>query len=102
MPSPLCAALDACWASSMALTALAARWVNEVVMRRRHRTTGQVVGTAWAAERPLLQPIPERILASVAAGRPLPTAAPPVIDLTARLAGEHVDVRDLSDYEVAL
>ena len=82
--------------------ALAERWVNEVVLRQRHRTTGHVVGTAWALERPHLQPIPNRILAAVAAGHPLLTTPTPVIDLSARLAGEHVDVRDLRDYEVAL
>jgi hypothetical protein len=81
--------------------ALAERWITEVVLRRRHRTTRQVIGSAWAAERAFLQPIPERILAPLAAGQSL-LAPPPVIDLTARLAGEHVDVRDLRDYEVAL
>ena len=48
--------------------ALAARWVDAVVVHRRHRTTGRVVGEAWAAERPRLQAIPERILTAVAAG----------------------------------
>ena len=82
--------------------ALAERWITEVVLRRRHRTTGHVIGSAWAAERAHLQPIPERILTPLAAGQPLLAPPPPVIDLTARLAGEHVDVRDLRDYEVAL
>lgn len=82
--------------------ALATRWITEVVLRRRHRTTGQIVGTAWAAERPLLQPIPERILAALAGGASMVPTAPPVIDLTARFTGEHVEVRDLRDYEVAL
>jgi transposase len=81
---------------------LAARWINEVVLPRRHRTTGQVVGEAWAAERPLLRPIPDRVVAAVTAGRSVtaPTAA--VIDVTARLVGEQVEIRDLHDYEVAL
>ena len=82
--------------------ALAARWIAEVVLIRRHRTTGQVVGVAWATERPLLQPIPQRLLTALASGAPMSSTAPPVIDLTARLAGEHVDVPDLRDYEVAL
>ena len=82
--------------------ALAERWVTEVVLRRRHRTTKQIVGDAWAAERPLLRAIPDRVLEAVAAGRAVPTIAPSVIDMTARLAGEHVDERDLRDYEVAL
>jgi hypothetical protein len=82
--------------------ALAEGWINEVVLRRRHRTTGQLIGSAWAAERPVLQPIPDRILVPLAAGQPLLTPPAPVIDLMARLAGEHVDVRDLRDYEAAL
>jgi transposase len=81
--------------------ALAARWVREVVLRRRHRTTLQVVGAAWAAERPKLRPIPARILAATA-GEALRAPLPTVLDLTARLAGEVVEVRDLRDYEAAL
>ncbi len=41
--------------------AMAKRWVDEVVCRRRHRTTGKVVGEAWAKERELLRPLPARI-----------------------------------------
>jgi len=80
---------------------LAARWIREVVMRRRHRTTLQVVGASWAAERPQLRHIPPRILAATA-GEALRAPLPVVVDLAARLSGEHVEVRDLSDYEVAL
>ena len=32
--------------------ALAARWIAKVVVHRRHRTTGQIVGTPRASERP--------------------------------------------------
>jgi hypothetical protein len=79
---------------------MAAHWVHEVVLPRRHRTTAQVVGEAWVAERPLLRPIPERLHAAADGGAY--SAAPAVIDLTARLIGERVDVRDLRDYEAAL
>jgi transposase len=81
--------------------ALAARWIHEVVLKRRHRTTMQVVGAAWAAERPNLRPIPARILAATA-GEALRAPLPAVVDLTARLAGDVVELRDLNDYEVAL
>ncbi len=45
---------------------LVLRWCTEVVGTRRHRTTKRVVAEAWAEERGLLRPIPERILASLA------------------------------------
>ena len=41
---------------------LARRWIQEVVLKRRHRTTKRIVGYAWADERPLLRAIPERVL----------------------------------------
>src|SRR5205807_1194345 len=31
--------------------AMARRWIEEVVLKRQHRTTGRVVGEAWAEER---------------------------------------------------
>jgi transposase len=46
--------------------ALALRWCTEVIGARRHRTTGRIVGEAWAEEQPLLRPIPRRIMASFA------------------------------------
>jgi transposase len=76
---------------------LALAWRTELVLPRRQRTTGQVVADAWALERPLLAPVPARLLVHPAAPRP----APAVIDLTARRLGEHVAVRDLAEYEVA-
>ena len=78
--------------------ALARRWIEEVVLRRRHRTTQRVVGEAWVEERALLRPIPERILARF--GSPTPAPAANVIDLHQRQLGERVAVRDLSEYEV--
>jgi transposase len=79
---------------------LAWRWIQEVVARRRHRTTGRLVGEAWAEERQLLEPIPARVLARLTG--PLTVLPDPdVVDLSARLLGKQVELRDLSDYEVA-
>jgi transposase len=79
--------------------ALGRRWVDEIVLHRRHRTTKRVVGEAWQEERVLLRPIPERILASF--GSPFIVALPAnVVDLEQRRLGERVDVRDLAEYEV--
>jgi hypothetical protein len=79
--------------------ALARRWIETIVLKRRHRTTQHIVGEAWARERPLLRPIPERILHSGSnlVVVPLPAARP---DPQLRLLGEQVEVRDLRDYEV--
>jgi transposase len=78
---------------------LGRRWIEEVVLKRRHRTTKRVVGEAWQEERELLRPIPERILASF--GSSVIVAMPAsVVDLQLRRLGEHVDVRDLAEYEV--
>jgi len=80
---------------------LARRWIVEVVLHRRHRTTRRVVGEAWADERALLTPIPARVLAGLAGdGDAAPHAV--VVDLTQRLLGEHVEVRSLDEYEAAL
>ena len=52
------------------------RWALEVHARRRHRTTGRVVGEAWEAERPLLLPVSGRLVARVEGADtlvPLPT-----------------------------
>jgi transposase len=78
---------------------LARQWVEEVVLKRRHRTTRRVVGDAWTEEREGLRPIPARILARL--DRPGAVAfAENVIDLQQRGAGDHVQVRDLAEYEV--
>ena len=76
-------------------------WIEEIILPRRHRTTTRVIGDAWTQERPLLGPLPARLLA---APSDLPSAAPlpAVIDLAARRLGEQVQVRDLAEYEVAL
>jgi transposase len=81
--------------------ALARRWVEEVVLRRRHRTTKRVVGDAWIEEEPQLSAIPAHVLANFVGDRP-GVAAPLVVDITPRLLGEHVEVRSLGEYEAAL
>lgn len=75
------------------------RWVEEIVLKRRHRTTKRVVGEAWKDELKVLRPIPERILASFGSQViiPLPST---VVDLQLRKLGEQVDVRDLAEYEM--
>jgi transposase len=85
--------------------ALARGWVREIVAPRRHRTTSQIVGDAWAEERAVLRPIPARVLSRLAGDDALPTppcSLPTVIDLEQRRRGEHVEARDLAEYEVAL
>jgi transposase len=83
--------------------ALARRWIEEVVLSRRHRTTQQIVGEAWAAERALLVPIRPPLLAGLTGEGPREPGAPArVIDLQQRRRGEQVQVRDLAEYEVAL
>jgi hypothetical protein len=76
--------------------ALAARWVAEVVLPRRHRTTGLVVAEAWAQEQSLLARIPERLIVEVE-GQAVEAT---VIDL-ARLKAEGavVEHRPLSSYD---
>ena len=79
--------------------ALARRWIQEVVLRRRHRTTKRIVGYAWADERPLLRPIPERVLVKYTANLSvLPLA---VVTNEQRQLGEVVQIRLLADYEQA-
>lgn len=80
---------------------MARRWIEEVVLERCHRTTRRVVGEAWREERPDLRPIPARILARLTDRPSVVTFAENVIDLQQRAAGEHVEVRDLAEYEVA-
>ncbi len=100
------------------------RWCTEVVGTRRHRTTGRIVAEAWAEERALLRPIPERIPASMTVFEDPPVKrgpeSPPeprwetgwhhgpgdatVSDAssTLRSAGERVEVPELTDYEAVL
>jgi hypothetical protein len=79
---------------------LARQWIEEVVLPRRHRTTKRIVGEAWQEEQPLLRPVPPRLLQQPASD-PIPVPNN-VIALQQRREGEHVEVRDLTEYEVAL
>jgi transposase len=79
--------------------ALGRRWAEEVVLPRRHRTTERIVGEAWAEERPLLAPIPPRVLGALAGPRDAP-APPPARPVDLRHVGERVEIRDLSEYAV--
>ena len=82
---------------------LTRRWIAEVVLPRRHRTTQQIVGEAWVAERPLLVPIRPQLLVGLTGDGPREPVAPArVIDLRQRRRGEQVQIRDLAEYEVAL
>lgn len=76
-------------------------WIQELVLPRRHRTTEQIVGKAWLKERPLLRAIPSRILNAVV-GELLVPPTPIVVDQRQREIGELVEIRSLSEYEVAL
>jgi hypothetical protein len=77
---------------------LGLQWREEIVLPRRHRTTKKIIRDAWQEERPLLLPVPARLLHAPA----IPALPPSVIDLTARRVGEHVEIRDLAEYEAAL
>jgi transposase len=77
---------------------LALQWRDEVVLPRRHRTTGKIIASAWEEERPLLRPVPPRLLQAPA----VLAHAPAPSDPSVRRLGEHVEIRDLAEYEVAL
>ncbi len=77
----------------------ARRWAIEVHAKRRHRTTGRVIGEAWADERPLLLPVSGRLVARMEGADtlvPLPT--PVSASRTPAAAGETVEVRPLAAY----
>lgn len=77
----------------------ARRWATEVVAKRRHRTTKQIVGEAWATERGLLTPVSRRLLARMGGQATLvPVPAPVRAPQTAAAAGEAVEVRPLAVY----
>jgi transposase len=88
--------------------ALGRRWVDEVVLPRRHRTTRRVVREAWEEERLLLAPLPPRLLAlrtstSTALLLPSPvSAAPAATQRNDWLRGDDVQIRDLGEYDRAL
>ena len=82
---------------------LVQQWIHEVVMKRRHRTTGRVVEQAWEEEAEHLRPIPGRLLARLGgATSSVMTPSLTVVPTEQRRQGEQVQVRELSEYEVAL
>jgi hypothetical protein len=69
---------------------------EQVVLRRRHRTTKRLVGEAWAEERALLRPIPGRILNRL--GSPVTLSLPAsIVNLPQRQLGERVEIPDLAE-----
>jgi hypothetical protein len=78
---------------------MARRWATEVVAARRHRTTGRIVGEAWAAERGLLTPVSRRLLARIEGQDTLVPLPDPIRapQMPAAL-GEAVEVRPLAAY----
>jgi transposase len=79
--------------------AQARAWATGVHARRRHRTTGRVIGEAWEAERPLLLPVSGRLVARMEGADtlvplPTPVSARPM----PAAAGETVEVRPLAVY----
>jgi transposase len=80
--------------------ALGRRWIQEVVLKRTHRTTKRVVGAAWMDERLVLRQVEDRVLAKFTANLPvIPMIA--ARDAVQRQLGEVVQLRALSDYEEA-
>jgi transposase len=80
--------------------AAARRWALEVVATRTHRTTGRVVGEAWAEERALLVPVARRLVARAEGLETLPAIVPAPVPAGPRLAlaGETVETRPLAVY----
>ncbi len=75
-------------------------WIERVVLVRRHRTTKRIVGEAWLEERPLLNPVADRVRARYASNT---VVLPSVVTIGAeqRALGEVVQLRDLGEYEEA-
>ena len=79
--------------------AQARAWATGVHARRRHRTTGLVIGEAWEAERPLLVPVSGRLIARMEGADTLvPPPAPTSASRMPAAAGETVEVRPLAVY----
>ena len=76
------------------------RWALEVVATRRHRTTGRVIGEAWAEERAFLLPVARRLVARAEGLETLPTLVLAEASTPPRLAlvGDSVEVRPLAVY----
>jgi len=81
--------------------ALAKQWLTEVVLPRRHRTTKRVIAEAWHEEQRLLVPVPEHLIQRFTGDGDAHQVLH-VIDPAQRQLGEHVEVRPLAEYEVAM
>jgi hypothetical protein len=79
--------------------AAARRWATGVHATRCHRTTGRVIGEAWATERPLLLPVSGRLIGRMEGADTLvPLPAPASAGRLPAAVGETVEVRPLAVY----
>ena len=78
--------------------AQARHWALTVVAGRRHRTTKQIVGEAWEAERPLLVPVSGRLVARMEGADTLVPLPTPASARATAAAGETVELRPLAVY----
>jgi len=80
--------------------ALGRRWATDVVAQRTHRTTGRIIGEAWAEERPFLGPVARRLVARAEGLETLPALviAPAPAAPRLHVVGETVEVRPLAVY----
>jgi transposase len=77
----------------------ARRWAVGVHAARRHRTTGRVVGEAWAEEQALLLPVSGRLIGRMEGQDTLvPLPAPLSASRMPAALGETVEVRPLAAY----
>lgn len=74
-------------------------WIEEIVLARRHRTTGRVIGKAWSEERASLRTIPERLLNRLEGDDKVLVLPPASPQVPLRQLGEEVEMRDLTEYE---
>ena len=79
--------------------AAARRWATGVHAGRRHRTTGRVIGDAWAEEKPLLLPVSGRLIGRMEGLDTLVPVPTPVRPSHSHAAdGEVVEARPLAAY----
>lgn len=79
--------------------AAARRWATEVHAARLHRTTGRVIGEAWAEERSLLLPVSGRLIGRMEGQDTLvPLPARVSASRMPAALGETVEVRPLAVY----
>ena len=79
--------------------AAARRWATGVHAARLHRTTGRVIGEAWAEEQALLLPVSGRLIARMEGQDTLVHLPGPVsVPRMPAAVGETVEVRPLAVY----